>query len=147
MEEEGERERGWRKKEGVMSSHSWHLQWQRYWELQLLRDHRPPPSQSAPLPAPQHDSGLAYEWKPLCLREGEGKEEEEWKGERGRRRGERNGEEEERGGRKVGGGGERRKKSGRRGRREEERKKRRRRGREGRERVKLSFSSVSHDMK
>ena len=89
MEEEGERERGWRKKEGVMSSHSWYLQWQRYWELQLLRDHRPPPSQSAPLPAPQHDSGLAYEWKPLCLREGEGKEEEEWKGERGRREEER----------------------------------------------------------
>ena len=115
-----ERERGWRKKEGVMSSHSWHLQWQRCWELQLLRDHRPPPSQSAPLPAPQHDSGLAYEWKPLCLRGEKGRGVE---GERGRR-----GEREERRG-----GGERRKKSGRRGRREEERKKRRRRGREGRE--------------
>ena len=131
------RERGWRKKEGVMSSHSWHLQWQRCWEPQLLRDHRPPPSQSAPLPAPQHDSGLAYEWKPLCLREGEGKKEEEWKGRGGGEERERRGEEEERGGRKVGGGGGGKKRERRGG------------GEEGKEekRVKLSFSSVSHDMK
>ena len=119
----------------------------------MLRDCRPPPSQSACLLAPQHGLGLECEWKPLCLREGEGREEErKIKGRRERReegeeererREERGGEGEREDGRGEGGWeGERENGRGR-GRGEVER------GEKGKEErgVKHSFSSVSHDIK